>query len=117
MNGIAGKALSDFFLKMQKEGKEQYLPDILTYMNSEGWAVQMRAFSRGSDGLAEICEDDAKNVFIPKLSEEEKAKVMPFIQNTITGRTTLYAATKKYIDSNELAYKEPNKRPSHIVLV
>ena len=100
-----------------KEGKEQYLPDILTYMNSEGWAVQMRAFSRGSDGLAEICEDDAKNVFIPKLSEEEKAKVMPFIQNTITGRTTLYAATKKYIDSNELAYEEPNKRPSHIVLV
>lgn len=58
-------------------------------MNSEGWAVQMRAFSRGSDGLAEVCEEDAKNVFVPVLSDDDKT----------------------------LNFEEPEKRPSHIVLV
>ena len=35
------------FRARMKKGKEKYLADVLTYLNSEGWAVQMRAFSRG----------------------------------------------------------------------
>lgn len=105
-----------FRARVKKE-KEKYLSDVLTYMNSEGWAVQMRAYSRGSDGLAEICEEDAKKVLIPKLIDSERKIVKTFIDNTVNGRTTLYAATKKYIDDNELTYSEPEKRPSHIVLV
>ena len=48
-----------------KTGKEALLTDLLAYMNSEGWAVQLRSLARGSDGLAEICEVDARNVIVP----------------------------------------------------
>ena len=51
-----------------KESKVSYLPDLLAYMNSEGWGVQMRSLSRGSDGLAEICKEDASSIIIPLLS-------------------------------------------------
>ena len=47
----------------------QYTADLLAYLNSEGWGVQMRSFARGSDGLAEICEDDVKKVIIPLLTD------------------------------------------------
>ena len=105
------------FRARMKKGKEKYLADVLTYLNSEGWAVQMRAFSRGSDGLAEICEEDAKNVFVPVLSDDERKCIKTFIDNIVSGRTTLYAATKSYIDDKTLNFEEPEKRPSHIVLV
>ncbi len=48
---------------------EKYTTDLLAYLNSEGWGVQMRSFARGSDGLAEICEDDAKKVITPLLTD------------------------------------------------
>lgn len=105
------------FRARMKKGKEKYLADVLTYLNSEGWAVQMRAFSRGSDGLAEVCEEDATNVFVPVLSDDERKCIKTFIDNIVSGRTTLYAATKSYIDDKTLNFEEPEKRPSHIVLV
>ena len=48
---------------------EKYTTDLLAYLNSEGWGVQMRSFARGSDGLAEICQNDAEKVIIPLLSD------------------------------------------------
>lgn len=100
-----------------KEDKKQFLPDLLSYMNSEGWAVQMRSLSRGSDGLAEICEEDASKVIIPLLSDNLRNEVLPTIQSLQTGTTTLNTIIKGLIKSQTVNYNEPPKRPSHIVLV
>ena len=100
-----------------KAGMEKYTPDLLAYLNSEGWGVQMRAFSRGSDGLAEICEDDAKNVIIPILSDDLREGLSEYVENLQRGTTTINSVVKQLIKDERLAYNDPDKRPSHIVLV
>lgn len=100
-----------------KKGKESYLPDLLAYLNSEGWAVQMRSIARGSDGLAEICEEDASEVIIPCLSDETRALLTPYIERLLEGSMTINAKVKQMLKSDEIDYKDPEKRPSHIVLV
>ncbi len=77
----------------------------------------MRAFARGSDGLAEICVDDAKKVIIPKLNDDQRKELMIYVENLQAGRNTLNSAVKSMIKNNEIDYTEPSKRPSHIVLV
>ena len=100
-----------------KAGMEKYTPDLLAYLNSEGWGVQMRAFSRGSDGLAEICEDDAKNVIIPILSDDLREGLSEYVENLQRGTTTINSVVKQLIKDERLAYNDPDKPPSHIVLV
>lgn len=100
-----------------KYRKEKYLPDLLAYMNSEGWAVQLRSMARGSDGLAEICEEDAKKVVIPLLSDEAREKLKVFVDNLKAGSTTINSVVRLMIGANEVEYHDPKKRPSHIVLV
>lgn len=100
-----------------KEKMQKYLPDLLAYFNSEGWGVQMRAFARGSDGLAEICMDDAKRVIIPKLNEDRRKDLEEYVTNLKEGRNTLNSTVKYMIKNHELEYSDPDKRPSHIVLV
>lgn len=97
--------------------KAKYLPDLLAYMNSEGWAVQLRSMARGSDGLAEICEADAKTVIIPLLSKEAREKLLPYVENLKRGSTTINSVVRQMIGENEVEYHDPKKRPSHIVLV
>ena len=86
-------------------------------MNSEGWAVQLRSMARGSDGLAEICEADAKTVIIPLLSKEAREKLLPYVENLKRGSTTINSVVRQMIGENEVEYHDPKKRPSHIVLV
>ena len=100
-----------------KEDKANLLPDLLAYMNSEGWGVQMRSFSRGSDGLAEICEEDAAKVIIPLLSEEVRNELQPSVSSLQKGFTSVNSIVRGLIKSSKVNYNEPKKRPSHIVLV
>ena len=100
-----------------KPGKEKLLPDLLAYMNTEGWGVQLRAFARGSDGLAEICLEDAKKVIIPELSENLRNDMAPYVQHLKTGTDTLNSFVTQLIKNHCIDYFEPEKRPSHIVLV
>lgn len=100
-----------------KPEMEKYLPDLLAYLNSEGWGVQMRSFARGSDGLAEICEDDAKQVIIPLLEDSTREKLSEYVANLQRGTTTINTVVKRLIKGNQVDYDDPPKRPSHIVLV
>ena len=93
------------------------LPDLLAYMNSEGWGVQMRSFSRGSDGLAEICQEDAAKVIIPLLSDEVRSELSTAISALQEGFTSVNSIVRGLIKSSKVNYNEPQKRPSHIVLV
>lgn len=97
--------------------KVKYLPDLLAYMNSEGWAVQLRSMARGSDGLAEICEADAKKVIVPLLNAEAREKILPYVEKLQSGNTTLNSVVRQMIGESEVEYYDPKKRPSHIVLV
>lgn len=77
----------------------------------------MRSFARGSDGLAEICEDDAKQVIIPLLEDSTREKLSEYVANLQRGTTTINTVVKRLIKGNQVDYDDPPKRPSHIVLV
>ena len=101
-----------------KEGQDDHLLDLIAYMNTEGWSVQMRSFARGSDGLAEISIDDAKNVIIPLIdSDTVRAELTPFIENLKKGKVTLKSIIQSNVTDGKWDIKEPSRRPSHIVLV
>lgn len=100
-----------------EESKKEYLSDLLAYMNSEGWCTQMRAFSRGSDGLAEICKEDASKVIFPLLSHDIKDEIVSTIQSWNAGSISLNSIVKSLIKTERVEYNAPQKRPSHIVLV
>lgn len=100
-----------------KDGMRKYTADLLAYLNSEGWGVQMRAFSRGSDGLAEICEDDAKRVVIPLLGDAVREDLSEYVENLRRGTMTINNVVKQLIKDERVTYSDPDKRPSHIVLV
>ncbi len=101
-----------------KKDMEQYLPDLLCFLNTEAWAVQMRSLARGSDGLAEISTLDAANILIPILSKDERSIVSPFIENLKKGTVSLKSFLEMKRDEMEtLSICDVEKRPSHIVLV
>lgn len=100
-----------------KKGKEKYLVDLIAYLNTEGWGVQMRASSRGSDGLAEISEEDAKGVYIPLLNDRQRELFKPYIESLKGGGSALHSLVKRLIKEDKLSYVEPSRRPSHVVLV
>lgn len=100
-----------------KDGMEKYTTDLLAYLNSEGWGVQMRSFARGSDGLAEICQNDAEKVIIPLLSDNTREDLLKYVQSLRQGATSLNTVIKQLIKSKKVDYEDPKKRPSHIVLV
>ena len=101
-----------------KEGKEEFLLDLLAYANSEGWSAQLRSLSRGSDGLAEVCIDDAKSVIIPIISEKKiRDELQSFVQNLKESKVTINSTVAILINQKKWDLDEPQKRPSHIVLV
>lgn len=100
-----------------KNGMEEFLPDLLSYLNSEGWAVQMRAIARGSDGLAEIWEGDAANIIIPKLNDDNRKKITVYVDQLLSGAVTLNDYVHNQIQSKSMYIEDPQSRPSHIVLV
>ena len=101
-----------------KSGSEELLLDLIAYMNTEGWSIQLRSLARGSDGLAEVTVDDVKQVIIPRILDASvRSKVAPYIKNLKSGRVTIRSAVLGLIDDDKWDLDEPNKRPSHIVLV
>ena len=101
-----------------KAGKEEYLLDLLSYMNSEGWSAQLRSMSRGSDGLAEVSTDDAKQIIIPVIEDTKiRKEIQPYIDNLQAGRVTISNTIGMLINKKQWDIDEPKARPSHIVLV
>ncbi len=101
-----------------KKEMEGYLIDLVAYMNTEGWATQMRSFARGSDGLAEVSIDDVKQVIIPIIEDVKlKDELLPYVENLKQSRFTINNTINLLLNRKQWDITEPTKRPSHIVLV
>lgn len=100
-----------------KPGEEDYLIDVISYMTTESWATQARALARGSDGLAEIYIEDAKDIVIPELSDSARDALRPTVERMLEGRSTLSGEVEALVKDGRINYCEIEKRASHIVLV
>jgi type I restriction enzyme M protein len=100
-----------------KENMEIYLTDLVSFFCSEAYCVQMRSFSRGSDGLAEVTPEDTKKVLVPKLSNKEREILKPYVDLLIGGASDLRSKVLLMMFGKEINYPVIPKRPSHVVLV
>lgn len=92
--------------------------DLLVGLCTEAYAVQMRAFARGSDGLAEVSVDDAANVLLPRvIGDEARANLQGFIERLKNGRSRIDAEVRSLMQSGILDLPTPPPRPSHAVPV
>jgi type I restriction enzyme M protein len=100
-----------------KNGKSEYLPDIIAYLSSDSFATQMRALSRGSDGLAEVTVNDMLRIPVPIINNEARSVLRPFVDNLLAGRQNVHTTIGTMISSGQLGFPIPAKRPNHTVLV
>jgi type I restriction enzyme M protein len=100
-----------------KTGQDEILPDLLVGLCSEAFCVQMRALATGSDGLAEIVDDDLLSIVLPKiLDEAERERVQKQVGPLLTGEARFGKFAKTIIDNAE-KFPIPPPRKSHCALI
>jgi hypothetical protein len=98
-------------------GKEAYLSDLALGLCSEAFAVQMRAFATGSDGLAEIVDEDILNITFPTIVDPEtRGMVDAQIKLIITGTTTFEKFARHFLKDVQ-RFPSPPVRANHWALV
>jgi len=100
-----------------KHGKEDMLPDLVIGLSSEAFCIQMRGFATGSDGLAEIVDDDLLNIVVPKaLSEETREHVAKQLAPILAGEFKFAKFTKSIMNAT-LGFPVLPTRKNHWSLV
>lgn len=98
--------------------KESRLLDVVVGLCSEAFAVQARSLARGSDGLAEVTEEDLRTIVLPVIEgSESRAHLQSFVDRLRAGQVTLKAAVEQLIGEETLPFPIVAPRPSHVVLV
>lgn len=98
--------------------QDDYLLDVVAGLCSEAYAIQARAFARGSDGLAEIIEDDLKEIVLPRIRASKVRKDLEtFVRQLRHGQVTMKATIEQLTHQGLLPYPQVAPRPSHVVLV
>jgi type I restriction enzyme M protein len=100
-----------------KAGKEKYIVDLVSFFCSEAYAVQMRSFARGSDGLAEVTPEDTSEVLVPKLTDAERESLKPYVDRLLAGTPDVKSKVLAMLSNGSIDYPRVSKRPSHVVLV
>lgn len=101
-----------------KPGNEERLVDLVTFLCSESYSIQMRALARGSDGLAEVHESDLKAVLVPAITDKAiRKQVVEYLHALLDGRSTLAAAVDAWSLEGTLTFPRPDRRSHHSALV
>ncbi|MBD3576149.1 MULTISPECIES: class I SAM-dependent DNA methyltransferase [Streptomyces] len=101
-----------------KAGMESYRLDLAAGLCLETYCVQMRSLARGSDGLAEIHENDLLDVVLPRVTDPEiRQRLEPFVEQLRAGHTSLHSAIEDLVRREKLGFSDIAKRHSHVVLV
>jgi hypothetical protein len=80
--------------------------------------VQARALARGSDGLAEVTEEDLKQIVLPELLDPNvRRELQTFVDQLLAGHVTMKATVDQLTRSGRVPYPRVPPRPSHVVLV
>ncbi len=101
-----------------RAGMESRLIDACAFFCSETYTTQMRALARGSDGLAEIHENDLSLILIPLIRDQKQRKrIEPFVDALKTGMATLKGTVFSMLSDKTLSMPLPTPRPHHSALV
>lgn len=100
-----------------KEKQIDILPDLVVSLCSETFCLQMRGLATGSDGLAEIVDEDLLNIILPKmLKPATREKVNKQLEPMLAGEST-FAKFAKFIIDDTPKFPTPQLRKSHCSLI
>jgi type I restriction enzyme M protein len=100
-----------------KSGHEKILLDLVVGLSSEAFCVQMRALSTGSDGLAEVSDDDLLSIILPKIiNATTRERIEKQLQPLLTGESRFAKFAKTIIDETP-KWPVPPARKSHCALI
>lgn len=98
-------------------GQSHKMPSVLVGMCSEAFSVQIRAASTGSDGLAEISDDDLLDITFPVITDETViASVLSHHEHMLSGQER-FAKFARHSIAAISDYPIPPARKSHGALV
>lgn len=81
-----------------RPGKESNLPDVVAGLCSEAFRAQMRALTTGSDGLAEISDDDLLSILIPKiLGQKHRQYLQELIADSLQRDVRISKAVQQFL--------------------
>jgi type I restriction enzyme M protein len=103
-------------LRLQ-EGKEEYLTDLALGLCSEAFAVQMRAFATGSDGLAEIVDEDILNITFPRIVDAAARALVENQVKQILSGTATFEKFARHLLKDVKRFPSPSMRKNHWALV
>lgn len=100
-----------------KPGKDEQLIDVLVGLCSEAFKVQMRGFSTGSDGLAQVGDEDMLNIVLPTVkSKKERERLKNLMSVFLTSDMRFGKAVSKVVAQID-GWPNPPARKDHWVLV
>ena len=100
-----------------KSGQEEMLPYLVVGLCSEAFCVQMRGLATGSDGLAEIVDDDLLSIVLPKmLNQAARTEVEKLLEQMLIGELTFAKFAKTLLDDMP-KFPSPALRRNHRALV
>lgn len=107
------------FLRLRlKPEHSDLLLDVIAGLCSEAFGTQMRAFARGSDGLAEISPLDAGQVVLPYVTDPDvRSELQPFVDQLRSGFTSVEAKVTALLNEGRLPIPDPPDRPHHTSVV
>lgn len=111
--------LSNGFHRLQlKKGKEAHLVDLIAGLNTEAYRIQARAFCTGSDGLADLSDEDVLQIVLPKLEDKSaRLAVQERVDALLAGRSTVAAVVEQLVEKKKLGVPDVVPRSSHVVQV
>ena len=93
---IAGDSFADvvasngFKQLRMKPNCEDYLFDIVAGLVSETYLIQARALCTGSDGLAELGDDDISEILLPRITDPSaRNAIQAVVDGLLAGRATM----------------------------
>lgn len=100
------------------EGKEDFLVDLIAGLCTEVYTTQMRAFARGSDGLAQVLTEDAMDVVLPRITDRKiRAELVPFAEQLRAGYTSAEVKVRALATHGTLPLPAVPHRPDHFAVV
>lgn len=121
---VAGKECTDlvvtngFHRLRLKAGKRSHMLDLVAALNTEAYRIQARAYCTGSDGLADLSDNNLKEIMIPVVTNKKaRAALEPMVEALLEGRSTVAGVVNGLQGDGTLPQIDVAPRSSHMVQV
>lgn len=101
-----------------KPGKDEFLLDLVAGLTTEAYRIQARAFTTGSDGLADLSVASLKTILMPRITDPSaRASIKGIVDALLAGRSTIEQSVNGLAAVGQIPTIDVQPRQAHVVLV